>query len=197
MQMTSSIAVPTHDEAIVATRSWIEQIVIGLNLCPFAKIVYDKDQIRYVVSAAKTSIELLDDLERELRMLAKAAPEKVDTALLIHPQVLIEFLDYNDFLDVADEAVERIGLAGVIQIASFHPEYQFAGTALDDVTNYTNRSPYPMLHLLREASIDLAVAAFPETREIYEKNLQTMRRVGVGGLAALGLGGPGKRKPSP
>ena len=195
MQMTSSIAVPTHDEAIVATRSWIEQIVIGLNLCPFAKIVYDKDQIRYVVSAAKTSIELLDDLERELRTLAKAAPEKVDTALLIHPQVLIEFLDYNDFLDVADEAVERIGLAGVIQIASFHPEYQFAGTAPDDVTNYTNRSPFPMLHLLREASVDLAVAAFPEAREIYEKNLQTMRRVGVGGLAALGLGGSGNRKP--
>ncbi len=193
--MTSSIAVPTHDEAIVATRSWIEQIVIGLNLCPFAKIVYDKDQIRYVVSAAKTSIELLDDLERELRTLAKAAPEKVATALLIHPQVLIEFLDYNDFLDVADEAVERIGLAGVIQIASFHPEYQFAGTAPDDVTNYTNRSPFPMLHLLREASVDLAVAAFPEAREIYEKNLQTMRRVGVGGLAALGLGGSGNRKP--
>jgi len=187
--------VPTHDEAIVATRAWIEQIVIGLNLCPFAKVVYDKDQIRYVVSDAKTSIELLDDVELELRKLTEASPEKVDTALLIHPQVLTEFLAYNDFLDVADEAVERIGLAGVIQIASFHPEYQFAGTASDDVTNYTNRSPYPMLHLLREASVDLAVAAFPQTREIYEKNIQTMRRVGVGGLAALGLGGPGDRKP--
>ncbi len=172
--------VPTHDEAIVATRAWIEQIVIGLNLCPFAKVVYDKDQIRYVVSDAKTSIELLDDLELELRKLTEASPEKVDTALLIHPQVLTEFLAYNDFLDVADEAVERIGLAGVIQ---------------NDVTNYTNRSPYPMLHLLREASVDLAVAAFPQTREIYEKNIQTMRRVGVGGLAALGLGGPGDRKP--
>ncbi len=178
------------EAVIVATRMWLEQAVIGLNLCPFAKAVYVKEQIRYVVSQAQDPGALLDELKRELVFLAQAAPEAVDTTLLIHPQVLTEFLEYNEFLSVADAAIEGFGLEGVLQIASFHPAYQFAGTAADDITNYTNRSPYPMLHLLREASIDRAVAAFPEAEEIYQKNIKTMRRLGVAGWEALGLQKP-------
>jgi hypothetical protein len=170
---------PLPEDAIRATRAWIERAVIGLNLCPFARAVYAREQIRYVVSPAQTPGELLADLERELRQLEQAPPEEVDTTLLIHPQALPEFLEYNDFLSVADRAVRRLRLAGVLQIASFHPEYRFAGTAADDVTNYTNRSPYPMLHLLREASVAKAVAAFPDASKIYERNMETLRRVGV------------------
>ncbi|MSS72876.1 MAG: DUF1415 domain-containing protein [Candidatus Latescibacteria bacterium] len=182
------------DEVVAATRAWIERAVIGLNLCPFARAVYVKDQIRYVVSQAQGSGALLDDLERELRFLAQAAPQAVDTTLLIHPQVLTEFLDYNDFLAVADAAIERLGFAGVFQIASFHPAYQFAGTTMHDVVNYTNRSPYPMLQILREASVSRAVAAFPEAQEIYQKNIETMRRLGVSGWEALGLASPAVRR---
>lgn len=172
-------APPTPDETTAAIRAWIERVIIGFNLCPFAKPVYDRERIRYVVSGAQTPDALLDDLERELRTLVATAPDTVETTLLIHPQVLTAFLDYNDFLDVADEAVERLELAGVVQIASFHPDYQFAGTRADDVTNYTNRSPYPVLHLLREASVEKAIAAFPDAGEIPERNIETMRRLGL------------------
>jgi hypothetical protein len=182
----------TPGEVVVATRAWIERAVIGLNLCPFAKAVYVKDQIRYAVSQARDAGALLDDLKRELRLLARAAPHAVDTTLLIHPQVLTEFLDYNDFIAVGDAAIEGLGLAGVLQIASFHPGYQFAGTPMHDVTNYTNRSPYPMLQLLREASVTRAVAAFPEAQHIYQKNMETMRRLGVSGWEALGLAPTGR-----
>ncbi len=178
---------PSPEAAILATRTWLERAVIGLGLCPFAKAVHIKDQIRYVVSEARNSQVLLDDLERELRALADAAPEDVDTTLLIHPQVLGDFLEYNDFLEAAEEMVEALDLAGVIQVASFHPRYQFAGTAPEDITNYTNRSPYPTLHLLREASVDEAVAAFPDAEAIYEKNIETMERLGIEGWNALGL----------
>jgi hypothetical protein len=170
------------DAIVAATRTWIERVVIGLNLCPFARTVYVKEQICYVVSGATTADALLSDLERELGRLAEATPEIVETTLLIHPRVLTAFLDYNDFLDVADAAVERLGLTGELQIASFHPDYQFAGTPRDDVTNYTNRSPYPMLHLLREASVEQAVEAFPEAGEISKKNIATLRRLGLRGL---------------
>jgi hypothetical protein len=184
---------PTPDDVIAATRVWIEKAVIGLDLCPFAKAVYVKNQIRYVVSEALTSAALALDLERELRMLAEASPEEVDTTLLIHPRVLTDFLEYNDFLDVVDATVERLGLAGVLQVATFHPRYQFAGTTPHDIANYTNRSPYPTLHLLREASVDAAVAVFPDAKEIYERNIETMRRLGVAGWAALGLASPSGR----
>jgi hypothetical protein len=180
---------------IAATRAWIERAVIGLNLCPFANTVYVKGQIRYIVSETQTTAALLADLERELRALAGTDAEVVETTLLIHPRVLVDFLDYNDFLDVADAAVEQLGLDGVLQVASFHPDYQFAGTTADDVTNYTNRSPYPTLHLLREESVERAVAAFPEAAGIYEKNIETMRRLGLPGWLALGLGAPARRKP--
>lgn len=185
---------PTADEAIAATRAWLERAVIGLGLCPFAKAVQVKDQIRYVVSDARNSDVLLDDLERELLALAEAPPEEVDTTLLIHPLVLDDFFDYNDFLQVTDELIDALGLNGVLQVASFHPHFQFADTEPDDITNYTNRSPYPILHLLREDSVDDAVAAFPEAGEIYEKNIETMQRLGLAGWEALGLETPSRRK---
>jgi hypothetical protein len=172
----------TDRNTIATVRMWIERAVIGLNLCPFARTVYVKEQIRYVVSPARTPEALREDLERELRALAETEAATVETTLLIHPHVLTTFLDYNDFLDVADAAVDRLGLTGVLQIASFHPQYQFAGTTPDDVTNYTNRSPYPMLHLLREASVEQAVATFPDADEIPTRNIATLRRLGLRGL---------------
>jgi hypothetical protein len=179
------------DDVIAATQVWLEKAVIGLNLCPFAKAVHIKQQIRYVVSQARTPEDLLKDLMAELETLAEASPEKIDTTLLIHPLVLGDFLDYNDFLDVADGAVEEKDLGGQIQIASFHPDYQFAGTDKDDIENFTNRAPFPMLHLLREESVDKAVAAFPEADTIYEKNMETMRQLGLDGWRRL-FGLPGR-----
>jgi len=171
--------------AIAATRHWLEQAVIGLNLCPFARAVHVKRQIRWVESAARDEQELREDLVRELQYLAAADASTVDTTLLIHPYVLNDFLDYNDFLDVADAAVEALGLTGVLQVASFHPGYRFEGTAPDDVANFSNRSPHPMLHLLREDSISRAVAAFPEAATIYERNVQTLRCLGALGWEQL------------
>lgn len=180
--------------AIEDTRHWLERAVIGLNLCPFAKAVHVKEQIRWVESPAEDTEQLLEDLVRELRFLAAADPAEVETTLLIHPHVLADFLDYNDFLDAADAAVESLGLAGVLQVASFHPDYQFAGTEPGDVDNFSNRSPYPTLHLLREASIDAAVAAFPEAASIYERNIETLRRLGLQGWHSL-MAGPGESPP--
>ncbi len=168
-------------KAIPATQHWFERAVIGLNLCPFAKAVHVKQQIRWVESAARDAQALLDDLVRELQFLAAADPELVDTTLLIHPHALNDFLDYNDFLDVADGAVVQLGLDGVLQVASFHPDYQFEGTAPGDVENLSNRSPYPTLHLLREDSIARAVAAYPDAAAIYERNIETLRRLGARG----------------
>jgi uncharacterized protein len=182
---TSADEVASTD-AIAATREWIERTVIGLNLCPFAKSVYVADRVRFVMSDARTADALLGDLERELRTLSRAAPEDIETTVLIHPYVLRSFLDYNDFLDVADAAVDRLDLTGILQIASFHPDYQFAGTAPDDVTNYTNRSPYPVLHLLREESVERAVDAFPGAERIPDRNIETMRRLGLLGLTEHG-----------
>lgn len=159
--------------------------MIGLNLCPFAKAVFIKDQIRYVVSSAQTPEELLVDLMAELKLLQQADPEAIDTTLLIHPDALRDFLDYNDFLDVADAAVEELELDGEIQVASFHPEYQFAGTDIDDISNYTNRAPYPTLHLLRETSVERAVDAFPEAAQIFDKNMRTLQQLGLDGWQKL------------
>lgn len=172
---------------IDATRVWLEKAVIGLNLCPFAKAVHVKNQIRYVVSSAQNAEALHADLISELQALERADPDQVDTTLLIHPYALTDFLAYNDFLDIADATVAQMGLTGHIQIASFHPDYQFADAGPDDIDNYTNRSPYPMLHLLREASVERAVAAFPDASEIFEKNMETMRRLGRDGWRRLGL----------
>ena len=167
-----------HDVVVANTVDWLEKAVIGLNLCPFAKAVHVKGQIRYVVSDADTPEALLEKLMEELEYLAEADPEKVDTTLLIHPNVLADFEDYNEFLDVADAALEDMQLDGQLQVASFHPDYQFADTHQNDIENYTNRSPYPTLHLLREDSVERAVEAFPEASDIFEKNIATLRALG-------------------
>ena len=173
------------EDPIAATRRWLERAVIGLNLCPFAKAVYVKQQVRFVLSEATTPDALLDELASELSLLARTDPEVVDTTLLVHPRVLADFLDYNDFLDRADATVAALGLEGEIQVASFHPQYRFAGTYADEMGNFTNRSPYPTLHLLREASIDRAVAAFPDPDVIVERNIATLEKLGPEGWDRL------------
>ncbi|MBU6258920.1 MAG: DUF1415 domain-containing protein [Burkholderiales bacterium] len=173
------------DDPIEATRRWLERAVIGLNLCPYAKAVHAKGQIRWVLSPARDARALLDELGAELQRLAAADPADVDTTLLVHPHVLADFDAYNDFLDVADAALEDLGLDGRLQIASFHPQYRFAGSPVDDVAHCTNRAPHPMLHLLREASIERAVAANPDAATIYERNIETLRRLGQAGWQAL------------
>ena len=172
-------------DPIAATQAWLEKAVIGLNLCPFAKAVHGKGQIRWVHSPATTVQALLLALTQELQLLASADAEVIDTTLLVHPQVLGDFLDFNDFLDVADAALDELGLDGTLQIASFHPQFQFAGTAPDDVGNFSNRAPFPTLHLLREASIDRAVAAFPEAASIYDRNIETLEGLGTDGWKRL------------
>lgn len=185
----SSTHLNTSDEDIIAaTRNWLEKAVIGLNLCPFAKAVHVKNQVRYVVSPATTPEQLLEQLMDELQRLSDTSADEIDTTLLIHPFVLTDFEDYNEFLDVADAAVEDMQLAGELQVASFHPDYQFADTHPDDITNYTNRAPYPILHLLREESIDRAVDAFPEAEAIYEKNMDTLQQLGKEGWDKLDVG---------
>lgn len=164
---------------LLATRRWLERAVIGLNLCPFAKAVYVKQQVRFVLSDAELEDDLLEELAEELLRLRDTPADEIDTTLLVHPQVLTDFLDYNDFLDRVDELVEALGLDGVLQVASFHPEYRFADCDADDPGNCTNRAPYPTLHLLREASLDRAVAAYPDADVIVERNLETMAKLGL------------------
>ena len=173
--------------ALEETITWLEKAVIGLNLCPFAKAVHSKGQIRWVLSDATEPMALLELLVHELQHLAAADPESVDTTLIVHPQVMQDFMDFNDFLGVAEDALAELNLDGVLQIASFHPQFQFAGTDIDDITNATNRSPYPTLHLLREDSVERAVAAFPEAEDIFERNIDTLQRLGPEGWKQLML----------
>ena len=177
----------TFDPAQIETdvRRWLERAVIGLNLCPFAKAVYVKDQVRIVISDASTERALLEELGEELALLRDTPAEQVDTTLLVHPQVLGDFLDYNDFLGDADALVEAMDLDGVLQVASFHPDYQFADSGPDDIENYSNRSPFPTLHLLREDSIDRAVEAYPDPDAIVERNYATLRQLGHAGWQRL------------
>jgi len=174
---------PVQVEAGV--RRWLERAVIGLNLCPFAKAVYVRDQVRIVVSDASTARALLEELGEEMALLRDTPAEQTDTTLLVHPHVLGDFLDYNDFLDDADALVEAMDLDGVLQVASFHPQYQFAGTEPGDVENLTNRAPHPILHLLREASVDRAVAAYAEPEAIIDRNVATVRALGHEGWNKL------------
>lgn len=183
----SNVHPPDSATVIAATREWLEKAVIGLNLCPFAKSVQVRDQIRYAVSVAETEEQLLADLRSELRMLHGADPKDVETTLLMIPRMFPEFLDFNAFLDPAEACLEELDLAGEIQLASFHPAYQFAGTGVEDVTNFTNRSPFPTLHLLREASLEAALGSFPRPESIYEDNMATMRRLGPEGWKRLWL----------
>lgn len=163
---------------IDTTRRWISAVVIGLNLCPFARRVFEAERIRYVVSEAEDEQALLADLTSELAALASAPLEAVETTLLIHPRALNDFLDFNDFLGTAEQLVEDLGHSGVFQIASFHPAYQFAGTLPDDVENYTNRSPHPMLHLLREESVTAVAGDEEALLEIPKRNVETLRKLG-------------------
>ncbi|GAA4858826.1 DUF1415 domain-containing protein [Luteimonas vadosa] len=172
-------------DPIADTRIWIERAVIGLNLCPFAKAVVAKGQVRYVLSDAQTAEALLETLGMELARLRDTPASEIDTTLIVHPGVLIDFLDYNDFLDGADALVAEMQLEGVLQVASFHPHYQFAGTAPDDIENFTNRSPHPTLHLLREDSVSRAVEAYPEPDAIVDRNVETLRRLGEAGWRNL------------
>ena len=173
------------DPYIAETQEWVKRAVVGLNLCPFAASVVVKNQIRYAVSLATDPAELLEVLRQELQLLANVPPEEIETSLLIHPHVLQNFADYNQFLAEAEEAVETLGFTGTLQVASFHPEYQFADTEPDDITNATNQSPYPTLHILREESIERGLASFPNPDSIYETNKATLRKLGSKGWALL------------
>lgn len=178
--MTSDSVDPIAD-----TRRWLERAVIGLNLCPFAKAVHAKGQVRYVLSDATTPEALLGTLGEELARLRDTPADAIDTTLIVHPRVLADFLDYNDFLELADALVVELSLEGVLQVASFHPDYQFAGSAPDDIDNFTNRAPWPTLHLLREDSVERAVAAFPDSDAIVERNIATLRQLGHDGWRRL------------
>ena len=175
----------TEKQIIAYTSAWVEQVVIGLNLCPFAKPVHTKGQIDYFLSHARDETTLAADLRLAMQRLIASTPDSMDTCLLIHPWVLSDFFDYNNFLNIADEILDELELIGVLQIASFHPHYQFAGTTEDDVTNCTNRSPFPMLHLLREESLDKATAALPDANVIVDRNLNTMIALGHEGWNRL------------
>jgi len=175
---------------------WLERAVIGLNLCPFAKAVHVRGQVHWVVSRAQATQALEEELVRELEALVAAVPAERDTTLLVVPTGLDDFFEFNLFLADANRILKRMGLSGVIQIASFHPDFQFAHTAADDIGNFTNRAPYPTLHLLRESSIARAVQAFPDAGMIYGNNIQTLERLGHAGWDKLGVGRttPGSRE---
>ncbi len=159
--------------------------MIGLNLCPFAGGPYRDNRVHFCVSEQRTASGLLEDLQTELRNLQAADPLHRETTLLIHPWVLTDFLEYNDFLEACDSTVDALGLEGELQVASFHPQYQFADTQPEDIENFTNRSPYPMLHLLRETSVERAIAATGDTEEIYLRNIRTLRALGHSGWRSL------------
>ncbi len=180
---SSTLPSPATDTATVIadTQHWLTRAVIGLNLCPFAKAVHVREQIRYAVSEARNFEGVLSDLEAEMKRLDEAAPEQIDTTLVIFPHTLADFVDFNDCRFFAERLVAQMGLQGVLQIASFHPRYQFEGSEPDDIENYSNRAPYPILHLLRESSLTRAVEAFPDAAEIYERNMDTLRCLGHGG----------------
>lgn len=176
------INTPAAQAVADEVRTWVDRAVIGLNLCPFAKAVQIKGQVRYAVSDAQDAEGVLTDLEDELMLISEADPEAIDTTLLILPEALHDFYDFNDFEELSERLLKRMRLVGDLQVATFHPQFQFAETEPDDIENYTNRSPYPILHLLREDSIDRAVEAFPDAAEIYEKNIETLKNLGHDGF---------------
>jgi uncharacterized protein len=178
-------ALPGDAPYIDATTRWLERAVIGLNLCPFARAPHVQRRIRMRVSQARDADALLDDLCGELQSLNALGADECETGLLIHPFVLQDFLDYNDFLDVADAAVQALGLEGEWQVASFHPHYQFADSDADAIENFSNRSPYPTLHLLRESSVERAMEQMSDTDAIYRRNIGTLQRLGHEGWQKL------------
>lgn len=177
-----------ESKVVAETRAWVNRAVIGLNLCPFARAAQTKDQIRYVVTEARTSHQLLAALREQLQFLADTDPTttaQAETTLLIHPNIFSDFMDYNDFLDDVDAEIVAMGLEGELQVASFHPNYQFAGTSPDDITNVTNQSPFQTLHILRESSVEQAVETFPDINSIYETNMRTVQALGRDNWDAL------------
>jgi hypothetical protein len=180
--------VPAPAYALAATRAWVERAVIGLGLCPYARAAQASGRVRYVCSTAADAAELLADFAAEVGHLRAASPGSVETSLLVHPWALAEFDAYNDFLDVADAALSALGARGVLQVASFHPRYRFAGSDADDVANATNRSPYPMLQLLREATVSAAVDAGADGEAIAAANVARLRRLGERRWRALMAG---------
>lgn len=181
-------------QAEADTRRWLERAVIGLNLCPFAKAVHVKAQVHYAVYMPTEEADLMDALLSEAHALAALDASVRDTTLLMAPNTLADFLDFNDFTARAERRLARAGFDGVFQLASFHPQFQFGGTEPDDIGNATNRAPYPTLHLLREDSVSRAVEAFPEAEEIFERNIDTLEALGAAGWAALDVGA-GSAKP--
>ena len=177
----------TEEQVLAKTRHWLEAAVIGLNLCPFAKAVYVKNQVRLVVSKARHADDLLEELDRELDLLVATPASEIDTTLLIHPTLFEDFLDFNDFLEVAEGVVDEHELEGVVQLASFHPQFQFDDAEPDDISNFTNRAPFSILHLLREESVERAVEAFPQADAIFEANIATLEKLGHAGWKSLGL----------
>ena len=175
----------TEAQAIADTQAWLDKAVIGLNLCPFAKAVVAKQQVRMVVCMDSEPEQVLKMLQQEMQLLVNTDAAVLDTTLLIAPKLLPDFLDFNEFLFDCDSVLVSMELEGVLQIADFHPRYQFAGTQPDDISNFTNRAPYPTLHLLREESIDKAVAAFPDASLIYERNVQVLEALGKEGWEGL------------
>ena len=173
----------SSETIIRTTKNWLEKVVIGLNLCPFAKKELVKDRIRFAVSDSKTDEELLMELNSELEFIF--ANDDVETTLLIMSNHLKDFYDYNQFLDLADALIEQMDFLGEFQIASFHPDYQFAETEIDDVENYTNRSPYPILHILREASLEKVIESYPDVEKIPESNIALLREMGLGKITGL------------
>jgi uncharacterized protein len=185
--MTDTLTPEQERTAIEDTQKWLLEAVVGLNLCPFAKAVVVKDMVRYRVCASAEPADVLAMLREELQYLAEADPDKLDTTLLIAPNALPDFLDFNDFLADCDDVLMDLELDGVLQVADFHPHYQFGGTEVDDIENFTNRTPYPTLHLLREASIDKAVEAYPDASLIFERNIEVLNKLGHEGWASLGI----------
>jgi uncharacterized protein len=181
------MARPSDDEVLARTRAWLEKAVIGLNLCPFAKAVYTRDRVRLVVSQARHADDLLEELDRELDLLVATPAEQVDTTLLIHPTLFPDFLDFNDFMEIAEGVLDEHGLEGVVQLASFHPQFQFEGTTPEDMGNYTNRAPYAVLHLLREDSVEKAVDSLADPDSIYQDNIRSLDKLGLDGWTKLGI----------
>lgn len=179
----------TPDSATVTdhTRQWLEKAVIGLNLCPFAKAPHVKNLVRISVSQARHLDGFLEDLDRELQLLGDTPANELETTLLVHPTLFPDFDTFNQMLDIADAAVVDNGLEGIVQIAPFHPDFQFEGTDSDDIGNYTNRSPYPTLHLIREDSIAKAAQAFPDASAIFERNIALLEKIGHEGWDKLDI----------
>ena len=185
----------TDSDVMADMRRWLERAVIGLSLCPFAKAVHVRGQLHHAVSRAANTADLLEDLRTELIALQTLDATVRDTTLLVAPNCLHDFLEFNDILVRARQVLKRLGMQGIVQIAPFHPQFQFAGTQADDIANFTNRAPYPTLHLLREDSVERAVAAFPQAEDIFEKNIHTLTQLGLAGWAALDVGPRGNIGP--